>query len=94
MVKSLWIKTGSNILVVADDKDNEYIKMSYREDNLEPAHCLLMDGRSHPVRYKCITFNLIAMIYIYTHIHPCFSPSAYFFMYSAENFTKIQINLN
>lgn len=57
VVKPLGIKTGSNIPVIADNKGNEYIKMSYGEDNFEPAHRLLMDGRNHPVSFKCITFN-------------------------------------
>jgi len=38
--------------------------MSYGEDNFEPAHHLLMGGRSQPVSCKCITFNLIVVIHI------------------------------
>lgn len=64
MVKSLWIKIGSSVPVIADNKGNEYITMSYGEENFEPAHHLLMDGRSHSVSFKCITFNLIVIIHI------------------------------
>lgn len=48
----------------SDNKGNEYVKMTYGEDNFEPAHRLLMDGRNYPVSFKCITFNLIVIIYI------------------------------